>query len=86
MPPTLKLALQIAGLRCRGVAALLVARLWPGMDRDRVEARLAARPVREQVALVGGVLAALFLVALLAAQFGWIGILVFWLAVILVVR
>ena len=74
-----------AGRLCRTVAAALIA----GLTRrpaDQVEDRLAGRPVAEQTALVGATLAGLFLVSLLFAQLGWIGMLVFLMLVVLVVR
>lgn len=47
---------------------------------------LTARPIVQQVTLVLGVLAVLFALALFAAQFGWVGMLAFWLALIVLVN
>lgn len=74
-----------AGRLCRTVAAALIA----GVSRRpafEVEDRLSRRPLAEQSLLVGATLAALFLVSLLFAQLGWIGMLIFLLLVVLVVR
>ena len=71
---------------CRTAAVTLLGGLVPRMTADEIEARLRTRPGREQTAIVGATLLALFLLAVLAAQFGWIGMLVFWMAVIVVAR
>jgi hypothetical protein len=80
----------LAGLRlgqiCRNVAAALIAGVWRRRSIREVRDRLAAMPAREETAVVAGVLAALFLVAVLAAQFGPIGLLVYLLAVVLIVN
>lgn len=69
----------------RTVAAALIA----GVTRDEaetVEARLRARPPRDQARIVGATLAALMGASVLAAQFGLPGMLAFLLAVIVLVR
>jgi hypothetical protein len=80
----------LAGLRlgqiCRNVAAALIAGVWRRRSIREVRDRLAALPARDEAAVVAGVLAALFLVAVLAAQFGPIGLLVYLLAVVLIVN
>jgi hypothetical protein len=78
-------ALRQLGRQCVTVAAVVIARFRRGETSDRVEARLRARPLREQVLLVGLTLGALFLTALLAAQGGLIGIAVFLLGAVLLV-
>lgn len=75
-----------AALFCRSAAVALIAGIAHRIGFDEVEARLAARPAQEQALLVGATLVALFLAALLAAQAGWIGMLLFWLAVIVLAR
>jgi hypothetical protein len=74
------------GTLCRGAAATLIARLWPGHTVRDVDRRLAACPARQQAMVTGGVMLVLLLLSLFVAQFGWIGILLFWLGVILVAR
>ena len=71
---------------CRTCAATLIAGLWPGRDLRDVNARLSGCPVGQQAAITAAVLGLLFLLGLVAAQFGWIGILLFWMAVIFVAR
>ena len=78
--------LRRSGATCRGAVAALLSGMLPGRTIDDVEDRLSARPLPEQAAIVGGVLAALFLLSLLFAQAGWIGILLFWLGIILIAR
>ncbi|GIT96223.1 hypothetical protein JANAI62_28460 [Jannaschia pagri] len=63
----------------------MVARLWPGQDQMSLEARLASLPVGRQAALVGMALGALLAGAFVAATYGWIGILVYFGVVMLLV-
>ncbi len=74
------------GHLARSVSATLIAGLWRRMTSEQVEARLKALPAREQAGLVGGVLGLLFLCSLFAAQFGILGMLAFWLVVIVLVN
>ena len=74
------------GSLCRNVAAALIAGVWRRRSIREVRDSLAALPAREEAAVVGGVLAALFLLALLAAQFGPVGLLLYFLAVVLIVN
>lgn len=71
---------------CRLGASSLIAGVWRRRTPSEVEDRLRALPMRDQVLAVGGVLALLFLVAVFAAQFGIIGMLAFWLGVVLLVN
>ncbi|MGP3698430.1 hypothetical protein [Rhodobacter sp. NSM] len=73
-------------LAARRTASTLVARFWRGMSAGEAERRLAARPLRDQIAIVGGVLAALFLTSLLFANGGFVGFLLFLLLVVIVVN
>jgi hypothetical protein len=73
-----------AGTLCRNVAATLIAGVWRRHGVRDVRDRLAALPARDEAAVVGGVLLLLALLALAAAQFGPVGLLVYFLAVILV--
>lgn len=72
--------------RCRTVAAALVGAFWPGKTGAGVEAEIAALSARAQVGVVGAVLGLLFLLSLFAAQFGIVGLAVFFVAVIAVMR
>jgi hypothetical protein len=74
------------GHQCRRVAALVMARLVPGRSVPDVLDQIAAMPVARQTGLVGAVLAVLFALALVAAQFGPLGLAVYFGAVILLVR
>jgi hypothetical protein len=74
------------GTICRNVAAALIAGVWRRRTIREVRDRLAGMPAREEALVVGGVLAALFLLAVLAAQFGPVGLLLYLLAVVLVVN
>jgi hypothetical protein len=79
-------ALRAIGRRCRTVAALLIAGLWPKRDFPEVEAQLEALPVREQAIVVGGTVALLVAGAFFAAQVGVLGLLAYLLVVIVVAR
>ncbi|PTW49925.1 MULTISPECIES: hypothetical protein [Rhodovulum] len=70
----------------RRVAFAIVARLWWRRPPDEIAARLAARPLSEQVLIVAAVLAGLFLTSLIFAHAGSLGFLVFLLLVILLIR
>lgn len=68
--------------RCRDVAVMVIASLWRGRDFDEIEARLAELPLRRQFGLVGGVLGLLFLLSLFAAQFGLLGMAIYFFIVV----
>lgn len=72
------------GLTARNVAVTLIAGVCRWVPIEEINARICARPMRDQVLITVGVLAILAGLSLLAAQFGWIGMLVFWLAVIVI--
>ncbi len=74
------------GRHCRRVAAALIGALWPGKTSVGIEDAIAQLSLRTQVAVVGGVLGLLFLLSLFAAQFGFIGLAIFFGVVILVIR
>ncbi|MEL7098883.1 MAG: hypothetical protein AAGM84_08655 [Pseudomonadota bacterium] len=71
--------------RCRDVAAALIA----GLSRREiaeVSARIDAAPALQQRGIVFGTLGGLMGASLLAAQFGLLGLCIFWLTVIWLVR
>jgi len=72
--------------RARRVALAILAGVWRRHSADEIEARISARPPREQAAIVVAVLAGLFLTSVIFAHAGVIGMLVFLLLVILIVR
>jgi hypothetical protein len=74
------------GTLCRNVAAALISGVWRRRTIHEVRDRLAALPAREEAAVIAAVLAALFLLAVAAAQFGVIGLLVYLLAIVLIVN
>ena len=86
MSVTLKHMLGKTGTVCRTCAACIIAGLWPQHSLSDVEARLAACSSGQQVAITGGVLFLLVLLGFFAAQFGWIGVLLYWMSIILIVR
>ena len=76
----------LAGATSRRVAAALIAGVWRKRSVREVDAWIRRRPGRNQVMITGGVLAALLGLSVVAAQFGWVGMLVFWLGVIVIVN
>jgi hypothetical protein len=74
------------GTLCRRSASTLITGLWPGRSLHDVDDALAALPVSQQAAITSGVFLGLVMAGLFAAQFGWIGILLFWLAVIVIAQ
>lgn len=77
---------QPAARACRTVALGVISGIYRRLGHDEIEARIAARPQREQALIVGLTLCGLALTSLLFAQFGVIGMLVFLLLVIFVVN
>ncbi len=60
--------------------------MWPDHDQTRAEARLAGLAPRDEAAISAAVLLILFLLAVLAAQFGWLGMAAYLGAILLFVR
>lgn len=86
MAATLKAWLPRFGLLCRSAAVAVIAGVCRWQSIGEINDRLRSRPIGDQVAITAGVLALLFLLSLAAAQFGWVGMLTFWLAVIVLVN
>ena len=74
------------GSVCRNAAVAVIAGVYRWRSIDEVNSAIKARPIRQQVMITAGVLALLFVLSIAAAQFGWIGMLGFWLAVIVLVN
>lgn len=74
------------GTTCRNVAVVLIAGICRWRSANDVNKAIKSRPVREQALITAAVLAFLFFSSAVVAQFGWIAILLFWLALILVVN
>lgn len=74
------------GRRCRDVAMGLLAGVVRRVGFHEIERRVTALPLREQAAITVAVLGALFLLSLIAAQFGPAGLALYLLAIVLVMR
>ena len=72
--------------RARDVSAALIAALWPGRDFADVEKAMDEAPPARQHAMVFGPLLGLAFCSFVAAQFGLLGLCVFWMAVIWLIR
>ncbi len=74
------------GTTCRNVAVAVIAGVYRRRSTQEVNSAIKARPTEQQIAITAAVLGALLAGCVFAAQFGWIGMLVFWLAVIVLVN
>lgn len=72
--------------RARDSAILVIARLWPGADFHAIEAKLDQQPPRIQAEIILSVLGYLLLLALFAGQFGPLGVMLYFAAVLIAVR
>jgi hypothetical protein len=72
------------GTLCRTVTAALIAGVWRRRSIAEVRDRLAALPPRDEAGVIAGVLGLLFLLAVCAAQFGPLGLLLYLLAVVVI--
>ncbi|KUF08664.1 hypothetical protein [Pseudoponticoccus marisrubri] len=86
MAATLKRLVPRIGTLCRTAAVALIAGVCRWRSIREINDAIRARPVQQQAAITLGVFALLFVLGLVAAQFGWVGMLVFWLAVIVIVN
>lgn len=72
--------------RARDIAILVIGCLWPGEDFHSIEARLDQQPLRIQAEVTLSVLGFLILLAFFAGQFGPLGVMLYFSAVVLTVR
>jgi hypothetical protein len=72
--------------RARMVTAALIAPFRRGQTSADIEVWIEAMPAGQRRAVIGATLGLLFLAALAAAQFGVVGMCLFFLGVILLVR
>lgn len=86
MPMTHHRLLAPLGQMCRTVSATLIAGVWRSRSIDQVEARIKRLGLRDQVGVVGGVLGGMVLLSLFSAQFGLVGMLAFFLAVVVLIN
>ncbi len=86
MSDTRHSVLNSLALRARNAAVLVVAQLWPGRNFETVDRQVRALPVRQQAEVTVGVLGLLFLLALFAGQFGPLGVMLYFAAVLLTIR
>lgn len=74
------------GKLCRSVAVMVIAGVYRSRSAEEINQTLKSRPLRQQTLITASVLALLFGLSLVAAQFGWVGMLIFWLGVVLLVK
>jgi hypothetical protein len=86
MAEEMRVLMSELGARARTVAFLLVAGIARILGRRDYDKVLADKPLPEQRRITALTLAGLFCASLLAAQFGWIGMLVFLMAVVLIIN
>lgn len=68
--------------QCRNATVALIAGLWPGRSIGEIESRLIALPLRQQGWVVTSVLGMMGLISLFAAQFGILGLALFYFAAV----
>ncbi|QBF32217.1 hypothetical protein [Thalassococcus sp. S3] len=85
MAKTPSVFFETLGMRCRDVAAALIGGLWIGRSSSDVVADIASLPARQQIWFTAVTLVLLFLFSLFAAQFGLIGMALYWLGVIAII-
>ena len=83
--PFQSMAIRATAL-CRNVTAALIAGVYRKRSINEINDWLCSQPARTQRVIICGVLGLLLGLSFVAAQFGWVGILVFWLAVIVIVN
>lgn len=72
--------------RARDSVILVIAQIWPGEDFASVAERFDRQPARIQAEVTLSVLGYLFLLALFAGQFGPLGLLLYFAAVLITIR
>lgn len=72
--------------RGKDSAIMVISRLWPGEDFTSIEERLDQQPARVQTEVALCVLSYLFLLALFAGQFGPLGLMLYFAAILITVR
>jgi hypothetical protein len=75
-----------AGRLCRTVAVALIAGVRRRETIDEIEERVADLPRADQALIVGTTLGGLFLLSLIAAQFGLVGLGLYLLGVVFLVN
>ena len=85
MPDPRRTVLVPIARQSRVVAVTLIAAVWRTRRAEEIDAAVARLSEARQRMVVGGVLGFLFLLSLFAAQFGLVGLAVFWAAVVLTV-
>lgn len=77
---------QLLWTQGQWVSAALIAGLWPGRSISEVTAWIERAPTAKQRWVVFGTLAALLAASFGAAAFGLVGLCLFWLTIIVIVR
>ena len=78
--------LPTAGRMCRTAAVALIAGVRRSETIEEIEERVADLPRGDQALIVGTMLGGLFLLSLIAAQFGLVGLALYLLAVVFIVN
>lgn len=86
MPAVKKTLMTQIGTHCRRGAVALISGVCRWQSIDEINDRMLARPLHKQALITVAVLGAVFALSLAAAQFGWIGMLSFFLAMIVLVN
>lgn len=74
------------GTVCRNCVVAVIAGVWRSRSIKEINAQVRDRSTFDQIWITLGVLGLLLGLGMVAAQFGWIGLMAYWLAVILLVN
>jgi hypothetical protein len=74
------------GTLCRNCAVAVIAGFWRSRSIKDINQQIKGRSTFDQVWITLGVLGLLLGLSMVAAQAGWIGLMAYWLAVILLVN
>lgn len=86
MATTIKTLMSRIGTLCRTSAVALIAGVCRWRSISEINQIILARSLHEQAKITVAALGILLALGLFAAQFGWLGMLVFWLAMIIIVN
>lgn len=74
------------GTLCRNCAVAVIAGVWRSRSIKQINAQVKSRSTFDQVWITLGVLGLLLGLSMVAAQFGWVGLMAYLLAVIVLVN
>ena len=86
MTSTQKALLPRLGGLLRAGAVAVIEGVFRWRSIKDINQSISARPILQQAMITGSVFVLLFAISLFAAKFGWVGLLVFWFAIVILVN